>query len=152
LVERMESRLLLGIDIYINDIVLPRFKEKGENLDYESINQSIHQAFQDYLPNPESLIEPAHDYAKQAAESLSQSFVVEVEKLQQLSGKLIAQMEQLNQMNLQEKSQFLAVLEQQLKVNQELSQSMVKEIQKIKPVLEKLSKPRMITFTDSEEI
>ncbi len=68
LVERMESRLLLRVDIYINDLVLPRLKEKSEDLDYEGINQSIRQAFQDYLPNPESLIEPAQIYAKQAAE------------------------------------------------------------------------------------
>ncbi|MEA5511916.1 MotA/TolQ/ExbB proton channel family protein [Crocosphaera sp. UHCC 0190] len=152
LVERMESRLLLRIDIYLNDVVFPRLKERGEDLDYDGINNSIRQAFQDYLPTPESLIEPAHAYAKQAAQSLSQSFIFEVEKLQTLSSKLIEQMEQLNQMNLQEKSRFLETLEQQLNVNRELSQSMISEIQKIKPVLEKLSKPRIITFTDSEEI
>lgn len=152
LVERMESRLLLQIDIYINDLVLPRFKENSENLDYQSINQSIHQAFKDYLPTPESLIEPAHAYAKQAAESFSQSFISEVEKLQQFNHKLIEQIDQINQMNIVEKQQFLEALEQQLKVNKELSQSMVSEIQKIKPVLEKLSKPRLITFTDSEDM
>lgn len=152
LVERMESRLLLQIDIYINDIVLPRLKERGEDLDYGSIHQSIHQAFKDYLPTPESLIEPAHAYAQQAAKSLAQSFMFEVENLQQLSHKLVEQMEQLNTLNIEERGQFLDALDEQLKVNRELSQSMITEIQKIKPVLEKLSKPRLITFADSEEL
>ena len=151
LVERMESRLLLRIDIYVNDLVLPRLKEKGEALDYEGINQSIRQAFQDYLPNPESLIEPAQIYAKQAAENFSQSFISEIEKLQQLSGHLIEQIEKINEMSLEEKSKFLETLDQQLNVNRELSHSMITEIKQIKPILEKLSKPRVITFTDSEE-
>ncbi|MGK7879222.1 MAG: MotA/TolQ/ExbB proton channel family protein [Crocosphaera sp.] len=152
LVERMESRLLLKIDIYINDFVLPRLKEKGENLDYDGINQSVRQAFQDYLPNPEALIEPAEIYAKKAAENFSQSFITEIEKLQQLSGNLMDQIEKINNMSLEEKSKFLETLDQQLNVNRQLSQSMITEIKHIQPVLEKLSKPRLITFTDSEEL
>ncbi|MGK7887349.1 MAG: MotA/TolQ/ExbB proton channel family protein [Crocosphaera sp.] len=152
LVERMESRLLLKIDIYINDFVLPRLKEKGENLDYDGINQSVRQAFQDYLPNPEALIEPAEIYAKKAAENFSQSFITEIEKLQQLSGNLMEQIEKINNMSLEEKSKFLETLDQQLNVNRQLSQSMITEIKHIQPVLEKLSKPRLITFTDSEEL
>ena len=152
LVERMESRLLLRIDIYINDFVLPRFKEKGENLDYDGINQSVRQAFQDYLPNPEALIQPAEMYAKQAVENFSQSFITEIEKLQQLSGNLMEQIEKINNMSLEEKSKFLETLDQQVNVNRQLSQSMITEIKHIQPVLEKLSKPRLITFTDSEEL
>ncbi|MDJ0729261.1 MAG: MotA/TolQ/ExbB proton channel family protein [Crocosphaera sp.] len=150
LVERMESRLLLRIDIYINDFVLPRLKEKSETLDYDGINQSIRQAFQEYLPNPEALIEPAEMYAKQAAEKFSQSFMSEIEKLQQLSGNLIEQIEKINNMSIEEKSKFIEILDQQLNVNRELSQSMITEIKQIQPILEKLSKPRLITFTDSE--
>ena len=152
LVERMESRLLLRIDIYINDFVLPRFKEKGENLDYDGINQSVRQAFQDYLPNPEALIQPAEMYAKQAVENFSQSFITEIEKLQQLSGNLMEQIEKINNMSLEEKSKFLETLDQQVNVNRQLSQSMITEIKHIQPILEKLSKPRLITFTDSEEL
>ncbi|EAZ90995.1 MotA/TolQ/ExbB proton channel family protein [Crocosphaera chwakensis] len=152
LVERMESRLLLRIDIYVNDLVLPRLKEKSENLDYNGINQSIRQAFQDYLPNPEALIKPAEIYAQQAAETFSQSFILEIEKLQKLSGHLIEQIEQINNMSIEEKSKFLETLDQQLNVNRELSQSMITEIKHIQPILEKLSKPRLITFTDSEEL
>lgn len=152
LVERMESKLLLKIDIYINDFVLPRFKEKGENLDYDGINQSVRQAFQDYLPNPEALIQPAEMYAKQAAENFSQSFITEIEKLQQLSGNLIEQLDKINSMSVEEKSKFLETLDQQLNVNRQLSQSMITEIKHIQPILEKLSKPRLITFTDSEEL
>ncbi|WP_009545555.1 MotA/TolQ/ExbB proton channel family protein [Crocosphaera subtropica] len=152
LVERMESRLLLRIDIYVNDLVLPRLKERSENLDYDGINQSIRKAFQDYLPNPEALIEPAQIYAKQAAETFSHSFISEIEKLQQLSGHLIEQIEKINNMSIEEKSKFLETLDQQLNVNRELSQSMITEIKHIQPILEKLSKPRLITFTDSEEL
>ncbi|CCQ53142.1 MotA/TolQ/ExbB proton channel family protein [Crocosphaera watsonii WH 8501] len=152
LVERMESRLLLRIDIYINDFVLPRFKEKGENLDYDGINQSVRQAFQDYLPNPEALIQPAEMYAKQAVENFSQSFITEIGKLQQLSGNLMEQIEKINNMSLEEKSKFLETLDQQVNVNRQLSQSMITEIKHIQPILEKLSKPRLITFTDSEEL
>ena len=152
LVERMESRLLLRIDIYINDFVLPRFKEKGENLGYDGINQSVRQAFQDYLPNPEALIQPAEMYAKQAVENFSQSFITEIEKLQQLSGNLMEQIEKINNMSLEEKSKFLETLDQQVNVNRQLSQSMITEIKHIQPILEKLSKPRLITFTDSEEL
>ncbi len=152
LVERMESRLLLRIDIYINDLVLPRLKERSESLDYDGINQSIRKAFQDYLPNPEALIEPAQIYAKQAAENFSQSFISEIEKLQQLSGNLIEQIEKINSMSIEEKSKFLETLDQQLNVNRQLSQSMITEIKHIQPILEKLSKPRLITFTDSEEL
>ncbi len=152
LVERMESRLLLRIDIYINDLVLPRLKERSENLDYDGINQSIRQAFQDYLPNPEALIKPAEIYAQQAAENFSQSFISEIEKLQQLSGNLIEQLDKINNMSIEEKSKFLEMLDQQLNVNRELSQSMIREIKHIQPILEKLSKPRLITFTDSEEL
>lgn len=152
LVERMESRLLLRIDIYINDFVLPRFKEKAENLDYDGINQSVRQAFQDYLPNPEALIQPAEMYAKQAVENFSQSFITEIEKLQQLSGNLMEQIEKINNMSLEEKSKFLETLDQQVNVNRQLSQSMITEIKHIQPILEKLSKPRLITFTDSEEL
>ena len=152
LVERMESRLLLRIDIYINDFVLPRFKEKGENLDYDGINQSVRQAFQDYLPNPEALIQPAEMYAKQAVENFSQSFITEIGKLLQLSGNLMEQIEKINNMSLEEKSKFLETLDQQVNVNRQLSQSMITEIKHIQPILEKLSKPRLITFTDSEEL
>ncbi len=152
LVERMESRLLLRIDIYINDLVLPRLKERSENLDYDGINQSIRQAFQDYLPDPEALIKPAEIYAQQAAETFSQSFITEIEKLQQLSGNLIEQLDKINNMSIEEKSKFLETLDQQLNVNRQLSQSMITEIKHIQPILEKLSKPRLITFTDSEEL
>ena len=152
LVERMESRLLLRIDIYINDFVLPRLKEKGDNLDYDGINQSVREVFKEYLPNPEALIEPAEIYAKKAAENFSQSFITEIEKLQQLSGNLMEQIEKINNMSLEEKSKFLETLDQQVNVNRQLSQSMITEIKHIQPILEKLSKPRLITFTDSEEL
>ena len=91
-------------------------------------------------------------YAKQAVENFSQSFITEIEKLQQLSGNLMEQIEKINNMSLEEKSKFLETLDQQVNVNRQLSQSMITEIKHIQPILEKLSKPRLITFTDSEEL
>ncbi len=152
LVERLESRLLLSIDIYLNDNLLPRFKEQSDKFDQRTIKLSIGEAIQEYLPSPEALIKPAHDYAQKAAKSLTENFIVEVGKIQQINDKLIEQMEKVNQLTIEERSQFLSTLEEQLKVNRELSNSMISEIKKIKPVLEKLSKPRVITLADSEEL
>lgn len=152
LVERLESRLLLNIDIYINDNLLPRFKEQSDKFDKKSMKLSIGEAIQEYLPTPETLIKPAQDYAQQAAKILAENFVLEIEKVKEINEKLIDQMDTINQITIEERSEFLSTLEEQLKVNRELSYSMVSEIKKIKPVLEKLSKPRLITFTDSEEL
>ncbi|WP_219995494.1 hypothetical protein [Cylindrospermopsis raciborskii] len=49
MVERLESRLLLAIDIYINDKVLPRLKDtsKGsETISEEMVEQAVIKAVQ----------------------------------------------------------------------------------------------------------
>ncbi len=152
LVERIESRLLLGIDIFISENLIPRFREQSDKFDESTIKLSVGQAIEEYLPSPQKLIEPAHDYAQQAAKSLAENFMGELEKVQQFNNKLIEQIEQINKITIEERSQFLSVLEEQLKVNRELSDSMIKEIHTLKPLLEKLSKPRLITFADTEDL
>lgn len=152
LVERIESRLLLSIDIFISDNLIPRFREQTDKFDESTIKLSVGKAIQEYLPSPQALIEPAHDYAQQAAKALTENFIGEIEKVQQFNSKLIDQIEQISQITIEERSKFLSALEEQLKVNRELSDSMIKEIHTLKPILEKLSKPRLITFADSEDL
>ncbi|GFE67789.1 MotA/TolQ/ExbB proton channel family protein [Chroococcus sp. FPU101] len=115
LVERYESRLLLAIDIFIHDRLLGNFGEKQETLlDTTTINQTVSEALKEYFPSPESLIEPAHQYAQQAVSQFTQRFVIELDKLQNLSSNWVTQIEQLNQNNLQDRNQFSeSLIEQQ---------------------------------------
>ena len=85
LVERMESRLLLGIDSYINDKILPRFRDvgTGATLDQEILKEVIDESLVEMLPSSEALIQPAHSYAEQAVEQLTEKFVEQLQPLQQ---------------------------------------------------------------------
>jgi uncharacterized protein YoxC len=131
LVERQESRLLLAIDIYINDKILPRFKET-DNFNQALVNDAISQAFKKHLPTAETLIQPAQEYAKQAAEALAQGFLTQVEKIQGTTNKLIEQMSYINQMAVQDREIFVNTLAQQEKSSQEISQ----EIQQISQAIQ----------------
>jgi biopolymer transport protein ExbB/TolQ len=131
LVERQESRLLLAIDIYINDKILPRFKET-DNFNQALVNDAISQAFKKHLPTAEVLIQPAQEYAKQAAEALAQGFLTQVEKIQGTTNKLIEQMSYINQMAVQDREIFVNTLAQQEKSSQEISQ----EIQQISQAIQ----------------
>jgi biopolymer transport protein ExbB/TolQ len=131
LVERQESRLLLAIDIYINDKILPRLKET-ENFNKALVNDSISQAFKKHLPTPEVLIQPAQEYAKQAAEALTQGFLTEVEKIQGTTNKLIQQMSYINQMAVKDREIFVNTLAQQEKSSQEI----IQEIQQISQAIQ----------------
>lgn len=116
LVERYESRLLLAVDIFIHDRLLANFDEKPETiLDTTTINQTISDALKEYLPSAESLIEPAHQYAQQAATHFTQSFVTELEKLQNISSHLIEQIQYINHLTLQDRQQLAVSLEEQQK-------------------------------------
>lgn len=125
-IERQESRLLLAIDIYINDKLLPRLKP-AESLDKTIIDDAISEAFKKHLPSPEILIQPAQEYAKQAAEALAQGFLSEVEKIQGATNKLIQQMNYINQMAVKDRENFVTTLTQQ----QQSSQEIVEEIKQI---------------------
>ena len=120
LVERFESRLLLAIDIYINDRLLPRLKENRENLDENTINRAIDRAIKDRFPSPEALIEPAREYAQEAASNFIKSFVSEVESVQRISQQLVEQLSQVNQLTLQDRQGFITALEGQQKASQDL--------------------------------
>ena len=94
LVEKMESQLLLTTDIYINDNILPRLKEKTaasqSSLNSKEIVQTISttikstlpqkeefiQPIKEALPTPEELISPAQVYAKEASKKLCLSFKI----------------------------------------------------------------------------
>lgn len=131
LVERQESRLLLAIDIYINDKILPRLKET-ESFNKALVNDAISQAFKKHLPTPEVLIQPAQEYAKQAAEALAQGFLTEVEKIQGTTNKLIQQMSYVNQMAVKDRETFVSTLAQQEKSSQEI----IQEIQQISQAIQ----------------
>jgi biopolymer transport protein ExbB/TolQ len=120
LIERFESRLLLGIDIFINDQLLPRLKEKADEIDENKLNQVVNRALKEHLPSSEALIKPAHDYARQATTILAQNFVNEVSKLQEVSNKLIEQIGQVNQFALDDRNSYTVALEKQQETNHDL--------------------------------
>jgi biopolymer transport protein ExbB/TolQ len=117
LIERFETRLLLGIDIFINDQLLPRFKEQRD-LDEKTIDRAIDKAFKEHLPKPEILIEPARAYAEKAAASLAQNFVAQVSKLQEVSHRLIEQIGQVNELAIIDRQSYTNALEKQQATNQ----------------------------------
>jgi biopolymer transport protein ExbB/TolQ len=146
LVERQESRLLLAIDIYINDKILPRLKET-ENLNQALVDDAISQAFKTHLPTAEVLIQPAQEYAKQAAEALAQGFLTEVEKIQGTTYKLMEQMSYINQMAVKDREIFVNTLAQQEKSSQEISQ----EIQQISQAIQNNYQTVNHNFTEYTE-
>ena len=135
LVERQESRLLLAIDIYINDRLLPRLKA-AESLDRTIVDNAISQAFQKHLPSPEVLIKPAQEYAQQAADALAQGFLSEVGKIQEATNKLIQKMNYINQMAVKDRENFITTLTQQQQSSQESSQEIVEEMKQINTTIQ----------------
>jgi biopolymer transport protein ExbB/TolQ len=127
LIEQIETRLLLGIDIYINDKLLPLFKEKSGDIDERIVNRAIDKAIKEHLPSPEAVIQPAHEYAKQAATALVQNFVSEASKVQEVSAKFIEQLSQVDRLILEDRKVYTTALEKQ----QETNQNLIAEIQEI---------------------
>ncbi len=119
LVERHESRLLLGIDIFINDKLLPRLKDKNQGMDAEAINLAVKGAIDQYFPDPQSLIEPAQDYAEQAAASLAKGFLTEISKVQDVSSEVISQVGEVRHLAEIDRQQFLEFFVQQQQANRE---------------------------------
>ena len=120
LVERYESGLLLGIDVFINDKLLPRLKRKNEQLDEVEINQAVEGAIKEHFPDPRDLIQPAHHYAEQAAKSLVTGFLTEISKVQDISSKVIAQVTEVRKSANRDRQEFLSFFSQQQQANQEL--------------------------------
>jgi biopolymer transport protein ExbB/TolQ len=124
LVERQESRLLLRIEMYINDYLLPRFQERKNNLDKSTIDQAVGAAIKNHLPTAEQLIEPAHNYAERAVKSLTDIFVTEILKVQDVNQNLIDKLESIIQTALQDRDRFTVSLETQQKANQSLGEKL----------------------------
>jgi biopolymer transport protein ExbB/TolQ len=106
LVERFESRLLLRIDVFVNDQLLPRFKEDSQSFDERVLNKVVTEAIQKQLPSPESLIQPAEAYAKQAANYLIENFTKEVTDLQKLGLELASSVQQLSDQVSSDRNSF----------------------------------------------
>ncbi len=73
-VERWEAKLLLQIDSYINDQLLPRLPVGAPpaGLAPDSLQAAIQEVIRTELPNPETLMAPATERLEQLVESLSQ--------------------------------------------------------------------------------
>ncbi len=131
MIERYESNLLLGIDVFINDKLLPRLKKKAEQLDPELIEQTVAGAIKEHFPNPQNLIEPAQSYAELAAKQLSTGFIAEISKVQNVSSQVIAQVGEIRQQATRDRQEFLDFFSRQQQANQEL-------VQQIRAIVEEI--------------
>lgn len=136
LVERYESNLLLGIDVFINDKLLPRLTKKNEQLDPATINQAVAGAIQEHFPNPQDLIDPAHSYAQQASDKLSKGFLNEVSKVYGISSQVVNQVGDIREQASRDRQEFLSFFAEQQKTNQEL-------VQQIRSVVEEIRSKNM---------
>lgn len=131
LVERYESRLLLGIDVFVNDKLLPRLRKNSQQLDAVAIDRAVAGAIEEYFPDPQDLVEPAQSFAEAAAQKLSTGFIAEISKVQDVSSQVINQVGEIGQQAHRDRQEFLDFFSQQQQTNQELVQqirSVVEEI------------------------
>ncbi|HHP7229766.1 MAG TPA: MotA/TolQ/ExbB proton channel family protein [Xenococcaceae cyanobacterium] len=119
LVERYESQLLLGVDIFINDKLLPRLKAKNSDLDAAAIDRAVKNAVEQHFPQPEALITPAQSYAEQAAQALAQGFLTEISKVQDVSSQVISQVAVVREIAAQDRQEFMNFFAEQQQANQE---------------------------------
>ena len=141
LVEKYESKLLLGIDVFVNDKLLPRLKKKNEQLDPATIDRAVEGAIKEYFPQPQDLIEPANAYAEQAAKRLSTGFLSEIGKVQDVSSQVIAQVTEVRKMADRDRQEFLGFFAQQQQANQEL-------VLQIRAILEEIRSKNMAVAND----
>ena len=132
LVERYESKLLLGIDVFINDKLLPRFKKNNEQLDVETIDRAVKESIKENFPNPQDLVQPAHSYAEEAAKNLSTGFIAEISKVQDVSSQVIAQVQDIKQQTNRDREEFLEFFAQQQQTNQQFVKQIRGIIEEIK--------------------
>lgn len=147
LVEQRESRLLKVIDREITEHLLPllgqnkqektplseaSFREGLEEAK-EEIGTQIHSAvqvgFEEHLPNPEVLVEPAQRYAERAARALAEQFVAEVSTVQSTTSELMERLDELTETSAQQRQEFLNSLNEQQQQNQESLQNIIGQIQ-----------------------
>ena len=141
LVERYESSLLLGIEVFINDKLLPRLAKKNEQLDAASIDRAIAGAIAEHFPNPQDLVEPAHSYAQQAANQLASGFIAEVSQVQGVSSQVIAQVEKIRHQANSDRTEFLSFFAQQQQANKEL-------VTQIRSIVEEIRRKNMAAAQD----
>jgi hypothetical protein len=129
LVEKLESRLLLQIDVYINDRLLPRLKEKknGLSLDTETLKNTINEAIKINLPSKIDLIKPAEDYVEKASKTIAESIIAQFSNIQSREKELVETVQKINQITLEDRQEFLNSLSQQQSANH----SIILEIQYI---------------------
>ncbi len=141
IVEKYESKLLLGIDVFINDKLLPRLKKKNEQLDPETIDRAVEGAIKEYFPQPQDLIQPANAYAEQAAKRLSKGFLLEIGKVQDVSSQVIAQVAEVRKMADRDRHEFLSFFAEQQQANQEL-------VVQIRAILDEIRSKNMAVAND----
>jgi len=142
LVEKYESKLLLGVDIFINDKLLPRLrKQTTDQLDQETINRAVEGAIKDHIPQPQDLIKPAHTYAELAAKKLSQGFISEISKVQDVSSQVISQVTEVRQLANRDRQEFLTFFAEQQQTNDEL-------VTQIRSVVEEIRHKNMAAASD----
>ena len=132
LVERYESKLLLGIDVFVNDKLLPRLRKKSEHIDVDTIDSAVRGAIRENFPNPEDLVQPARSYAEQAARNLSTGFISEISKVQDVSSQVIDRVNDIRQQTNRDRENFLNFFAQQQQANQQLVQQIKGIIEEIK--------------------
>ena len=118
LIERYESSLLLGIDIFINDKLLPRLREKNRNLNEDMISQAVEDAIYQNFPTSISSNNPSNSFAENNASSLTEGLSQEIIKDRQEFMKFFAEQQQANQQVIISQMQaVLEVLEEMKKQN-----------------------------------
>lgn len=146
LVERLESKLLLVTDVFINDELLPQLKEEeikksSPILDVEMVEKTIIdtleaklpskeeliQPIKDALPSPQELIKPGEIYAKEAARHLVEQFINSFNEIQGKENQLITELKNINNTILSDREKFISAYQEQ----QNLNRSVIKEIQDI---------------------
>ena len=132
LIERYESRLLLRIDIFINDKLLPRLREKNQSINEEMISHLVEDAINQHFPNPEKLIAPAHDYAEKAATSLTEGFLKEIGKVQDVSSQVISQVDEVRELASKDRQEFMEFFAQQQKANRQAITQIKSVVEEIK--------------------
>lgn len=141
LVERYESSLLLGIDVFINDKLLPRLRHKNDTLDSASIERAVVKAIGEHFPDPQNLIEPAQSYAEAAARQLSTGFLTEISKVQDVSSQVIDRVGEIREQANRDRREFLEFFAQQQQANQEL-------VSQIRSVIDEIRSKNMATAKD----
>lgn len=131
LVERSESRLLLAVDVYINERLLPKLNEVSEGIDGGALAAAVSQAIQDSLPEPEDLIAPAREYAQQAASELAKVFAAELGQVREMNEHLVQHMERANKSILKDRKEFINYIESQKITHHELVSKIQETISEI---------------------